>query len=58
MLPVSLDCSFVASSVFSSIYLSCVLYTLYCQFLWIVLLLMLENTEGAIKKDNPEELAT
>jgi hypothetical protein len=28
---------FIAPSVFSNIYLSCVLYTLCCQFLWIVL---------------------
>ena len=38
MLPVSLDCPFlIAPSVFSSTYLSCVLCTLCCQFLWIVL---------------------
>ena len=38
MLPVSLDCScFIALSVFYNIYLSCVLSTLCCQFLWIVL---------------------
>jgi hypothetical protein len=37
MLPVSLDCQFlIAPSVFSNIYLSCVLCTLCCQFLWIV----------------------
>ena len=42
MLPVSLDCTvFIAPSVFSNIYLSCVLCTLYCQFLWIVLFLRL-----------------
>ena len=36
MVTVSLDCPFViAPSVFSSIYLSCVLCTLCCQFLWI-----------------------
>ena len=35
MLPVSLDCScFITLSVFSNVYLSCVLST--CQFLWIV----------------------
>jgi hypothetical protein len=37
LLPVSLDCSFwIAPSVFSNVYLSCVLCTLCCQFLWIV----------------------
>jgi hypothetical protein len=37
MLPVSLDCIFVnAPLVFSNVYLSCVLCTLCCQFLWIV----------------------
>ena len=37
MLPVSLDCTFlIAPSVFSNVYLSCVLCTLCCQFLWIV----------------------
>ena len=37
MLPVSLDCPFwIAPSVFYNVYLSCVLCTLYCQFLWIV----------------------
>ena len=37
MLPVSLDCPFlIAPSVFSNVYLSCVLCTLCCQFLWIV----------------------
>jgi hypothetical protein len=37
MLPVSLDCPFViAPLVFSDVYLSCVLCTLCCQFLWIV----------------------
>ena len=36
MVTVSLDCPFViAPSVFSNIYLSCVLCTLCCQFLWI-----------------------
>jgi hypothetical protein len=36
-LPVSLDCSvLIAPSVFSNVYLSCVLCTLCCQFLWIV----------------------
>ena len=36
MLPVSLNCPFlIAPSVFSHIYLSCVLCTLCCQFLWI-----------------------
>jgi hypothetical protein len=30
---------FIAPSVFSNIYLSCVLCTLCCQFLWIVLLI-------------------
>ena len=39
MLSDSLDCPFViAPLVFSNVYLSCVLYTLCCQFLWIVLL--------------------
>jgi hypothetical protein len=38
MLPVSLDCPFlIAPLVFSNIYLSCVMCTLCCQFLWIVL---------------------
>ena len=37
MLPVSLDCLFLAPSIFSNIYLSCVLCTLCCQFLWIVI---------------------
>ena len=38
MLPVSLDCPFlIAPSVFSNVYLSCVLCTLCCQFLWIFL---------------------
>ena len=42
MLPVSLDCPFfIAPSVFSNIYLSCVLCTLCCQFLWIVLFIAL-----------------
>jgi hypothetical protein len=37
MLPVSLDCPFlIAPLVFSDVYLSCVLCTLCCQFLWIV----------------------
>ena len=37
MLPVSLDCIFcIAPLVFSDVYLSCVLCTLCCQFLWIV----------------------
>jgi len=37
MLPVSLDCPFwIAPSVFYNVYLSCVLCTLCCQFLWIV----------------------
>jgi hypothetical protein len=37
MLPVSLDCIFlIATLVFSNVYLSCVLCTLCCQFLWIV----------------------
>jgi hypothetical protein len=37
MLPVSLDCPFlIAPSLFSNIYLSCVLCTQCCQFLWIV----------------------
>ena len=37
MLPVSLYCPFlIAPSVFSNVYLSCVLCTLCCQFLWIV----------------------
>jgi hypothetical protein len=37
MLPVSLDCIFlIAPLVFSNVYLSCVLCTLCCQFLWIV----------------------
>ena len=37
MLPVSLECTFlIATSVFSNVYLSCVLCTLCCQFLWIV----------------------
>ena len=37
MLPVSLNCPFlIALSVFSNIYLSCVLCTLWWQFLWIV----------------------
>ena len=41
MLPVSLDCScFIALSVFYNIYLSCVLSTLCCQFLWIVHVLL------------------
>ena len=41
MVTVSLDCPFViAPSVFSSIYLSCVLCTLCCQFLWIFLFLL------------------
>ena len=39
MLPVSLDCPFwIAPSVFYNVYLSCVLCTLCCQFLWIVYL--------------------
>jgi hypothetical protein len=39
MLPVSLDCLFlIAPSVFYNVYLSCVLCTLCCQFLWIVYL--------------------
>ena len=37
ILPVSLDCLFLAPSIFSNIYLSCVLCTLCCQFLWIVI---------------------
>jgi hypothetical protein len=37
MLPVSLDCIIViAPLVFSDVYLSCVMCTLCCQFLWIV----------------------
>ena len=37
MLPVSLDCLFsIASSVFSNVYLSCVLCSQCCQCLWIV----------------------
>jgi hypothetical protein len=37
-LSVSLDCHFLnASSVFSNVYLFCVLCTLCCQFLWIVI---------------------
>jgi hypothetical protein len=37
MLPVSRDCIFlIAPLVFSEVYLSCVLCTLCCQFLWIV----------------------
>ena len=41
MLPVSLDCScFITLSVFYNIYLSCVLCTLCCQFLWIVHVLL------------------
>ena len=37
MLPVSLDCIFlIAPLVFSNVYLSCVLCTLCCQFLWIM----------------------
>ena len=37
ILPVSLDCSvLIAPSVFSNIYLSCVLCSLCCQFLWII----------------------
>jgi hypothetical protein len=37
MLSVSLDCIFlIAPLVFSDVYLSCVLCTLCCQFLWIV----------------------
>ena len=37
MLPVSLDCPFlIVPSVFSNVFLSCVLCTLCCQFLWIV----------------------
>jgi hypothetical protein len=37
ILPVSLDCTLlIAPSVFSNVYLSCVLCTLCCQFLWIV----------------------
>jgi hypothetical protein len=37
VLPVSLDCPvLIAPSVFSNVYLSCVLCTLCCQFLWIV----------------------
>jgi hypothetical protein len=37
MLSVSRDCIFVISPlVFSDVYLSCVLYSLFCQFLWIV----------------------
>jgi hypothetical protein len=36
-LPVSLDCPvLIAPSVFSNVYLSCVLCTMCCQFLWIV----------------------
>jgi hypothetical protein len=39
MLPVSLDCPFlIAPLVFSDVYLSCVLCTLCCQFLWIIYL--------------------
>jgi uncharacterized membrane protein len=74
---------YITPSVFSNMYLSCVLCILCCQFLWIVLLHypfgilshvfvlclvylihktqdkdMLENTEGVMKKDNPEKLAT
>ena len=41
MLPVSLDCScFITLSVFYTIYLSCVLSTLCCPFLWIVHVLL------------------
>ena len=41
MLPVSLDCScFIALSVVSNIYLSCVLSTLCYQFLWLVHVLL------------------
>jgi hypothetical protein len=37
MLPISLDCVFlIAPLVLSDVYLSCVLCTLCCQFLWIV----------------------
>ena len=37
LLPVSLDYPFlIAPSLFSNVYLSCVLCTLCCQFLWIV----------------------
>ena len=37
MWPVSLNCSLlIALSVFSNVYLSCVLCTICCQFLWIV----------------------
>jgi hypothetical protein len=93
---------FITPSVFSNIYLSCVLCTIFCQFLWIVLFYiapsvfssmylscvfvdpmlplsldcpfslplrysltficpvscLLENTEGVMKRDNPEKLAT
>jgi hypothetical protein len=87
MLPVSLDCSLlIAPSVFSNVYLSCVLCTICCQFLWIVhcwlplrcslkflcpvscvlyvasfsglFIVDCQNTEGAIKMNNPEKLAT
>jgi hypothetical protein len=41
MLPVSLECLFlIAPLVFSNIYLSCVLCSLCCQFLWIVYFLL------------------
>ena len=44
ILSVSLDCPFlIVPSVFCNVYLSCVLCTLCCQFLWIVQFWLLSN---------------
>jgi hypothetical protein len=68
MLPVSLDGIFVISPlVFSHVYFSCVMCTLFCQFLWIVHLWLplwyslnkrQRIPKGQSKLDNPEKLAT
>jgi hypothetical protein len=68
---VSLHCPFFfAPSVFSNIYLFCVLCTLCCQFLWIVLFIALRYSltficavscvpyVASFSKDNPEKLVT
>jgi FlaA1/EpsC-like NDP-sugar epimerase len=57
----SLVCLFSFPFVFSNIYLSCVMCTLCCQFLWIVLLYGQINAREyrrVIQKDNREKLAT
>jgi hypothetical protein len=55
MLSVSLDCIFlIAPLVFSDVYLSCVLCTLCCQFLWFAFFLRIPK--GQSKIYNPEKL--